>query len=894
MNKESLTLCDNLTTQLPDFMKKYILLLCLVLSVEALFGQRLPGLLLMKMKSGEKPKGDAAVLLSPSMNIWQVRFDEAAMSFEEALKYWGRQSGVEIIQGDYQLKLRATTPNDPRFVDQWQYLNNGVNGVRVNADLDADLAWDVTTGGMTALSDTIVVCVIDDGCELSHPDLQGNLWRNWREIPNNGVDDDRNGFVDDYLGWNAYDQNDNVAGNVVGTNGHGTAVAGIIGAKGNNGIGVTGVNWNVKLMIVKGGAITTADAIRAYEYPLTMRRLFNQTNGARGAYIVATNSSWGLDATQPSTQPLWCALYDSLGQEGVLSAVATANDPVDVEVVGDIPSGCGSPYIVAVTNLNSSDFLFSAAHGAISIDLGAYSENCITIGPNGTYTRFGGTSGASPHVAGAIALMYSVQCPVFSAFARNQPAQAALQVKQWLLAGTTFNADLDGRTVTNGRLNLNGAVRQVVNNCPAIATSCASVYNLRATRINANQALVRWQNLYAGASVTLSWQSDNTPSQSVTVATDSFVLQGLQGCTRYRLNVLNQCPQGGSVMSADYYFTTDSCCVPPSNWTVSVNGGQNSTVSWERVLAASAYEVQLRQEGTSIWQTVPVPNGLVANLNNLQNCTLYETRLVSVCGAASSTFSDVRRFVTENCPTCVTASYCDVSGAATTGEWIDSVQIGSYFNASGPNNGYVLFRNTGIQARRGESVPIRLTPAYGGSIYPEFFRVWIDLNQDADFNDSGELMYDAPQGARATIAGFLNIPATAVLGTTRMRISMRWNNRPTNCVSPLYGEVEDYCIEILDSLSGIEDVGLNTDLWRVFPNPTSQRTLNIINDTNPSTTYSLGMFDATGKCLVESTLQTSGATWAIPSQVSSGMYWIRIQEEGMQLPVFKKLVLFGE
>src|SRR5690606_36199811 len=143
----------------------------------------------------------------------------------------------------------------------------------------------------------------------------------YHEIPNNGIDDDGNGYVDDFLGWDADAADDDITGGTFG-GGHGTPVAGIVGAKGNNGIGVTGVNWNVKLMIVVGGG-NEAQAIAAYSYPLSLRKLYNQTGGQRGAFVVSTNASWGIDFTQASTAPLWCAMYDTLGAYGILNAGAT-------------------------------------------------------------------------------------------------------------------------------------------------------------------------------------------------------------------------------------------------------------------------------------------------------------------------------------------------------------------------------------------------------------------------------------------------------------------------------------------------------------------------------------------------------------------------------------------
>jgi subtilisin family serine protease len=146
----------------------------------------------------------------------------------------------------------------------------------------------ITTGGLTVQGDTIVVAVIDCGADITHEDL--NFWKNYLEIPGNGIDDDTNGYVDDFDGWNAQSQT-----GVITSCSHGTHVSGIIGAIGNNTTGVVGVNWNVKIMPVQPSSTNEALVVAAYTYVYNMRRLYNQTNGAKGAFIVATNSSFGVN-----------------------------------------------------------------------------------------------------------------------------------------------------------------------------------------------------------------------------------------------------------------------------------------------------------------------------------------------------------------------------------------------------------------------------------------------------------------------------------------------------------------------------------------------------------------------------------------------------------------------
>src|SRR4030095_15216469 len=169
-------------------------------------------------------------------------------------------------------------PNDPSFGQQWSLNNTGQSGGTPDADIDGPEAWNLTTSGLTAAGDSIVVAIVDGGFYLTHPDLK--FWKNWFEIPGNGIDDDNNGYVDDVDGWNAYNNNGNITGNT-----HGSHCSGIAGAIGNNNTGISGVNWNVKIMAVMGSSGTEAVVVRAYGYCLKQRKVYDQTNGQRGAFV---------------------------------------------------------------------------------------------------------------------------------------------------------------------------------------------------------------------------------------------------------------------------------------------------------------------------------------------------------------------------------------------------------------------------------------------------------------------------------------------------------------------------------------------------------------------------------------------------------------------------------
>ena len=170
------------------------------------------------------------------LNIWLLEFDEDQLDVLLVIGFSNRNVAVVAAQKNHLITRRETVPNDPLFNTMWGMDNTGQTGGTNDADIDAPEAWDITTGGITALGDTIVVAVIDGGFDLNHEDL--NYWKNHNEIPGNGVDDDGNGYIDDYDGWDAYDSDGTIPSDA-----HGTHVAGTVGAIGNNAIGVTGVNW---------------------------------------------------------------------------------------------------------------------------------------------------------------------------------------------------------------------------------------------------------------------------------------------------------------------------------------------------------------------------------------------------------------------------------------------------------------------------------------------------------------------------------------------------------------------------------------------------------------------------------------------------------------------------
>ncbi len=344
------------------------------------------------------------------------------------------------------ISYTTRVPNDARLGDQWAINNTGQPSGQSGpgtpgADISAFDAWDITTG-----SDRVVAAVLDTGVDYNHPDLRDNMWRNPGEIPGNGVDDDQNGFVDDVFGWDFGDDDNDPNDR---QDSHGTQVAGTIGAVGNNGIGVVGVNWDVNIMALKvfpndqAGSPTFAQ-IGALEYTVLMKR--------RGVGLVVSNNSYGAIRDQ-TTVNFDSAIQIAIQEHtdaGMLFIAAAGNDSNDNDTPNRAyPASYDNPFIISVAATDNRDQLGDFSNfGAVEVDVGAPGVQVLTTAPGGGYDYIDGTSFASPYTAGVVALMASV-----NRFATKESLKATL------LGSVDVVPGLQGRVATNGRINAFNAVR---------------------------------------------------------------------------------------------------------------------------------------------------------------------------------------------------------------------------------------------------------------------------------------------------------------------------------------------------------------------------------------------------------------------------------------------------
>ncbi|MEJ7592803.1 MAG: S8 family serine peptidase [Planctomycetaceae bacterium] len=336
--------------------------------------------------------------------------------------------GFRRVEPDFLVGVTATfPPNDPDFSKLYGLNNTGqTNGV-FDADIDAPEAWDITTG-----SSSLVMGIIDTGIDYLHPDLAASIWVNPGEIAADGIDNDGNGYVDDIHGYDFL----NLDADPMDDHRHGTHVAGTIGAVGNNGIGVTGVAWNVQLMALKflgaNGTGPISAAIEALNYATRMRTDF-------GVNIRATNNSWGGGGF---TQPMLDAITAS-GNAGMLFIAAAMNNASNNDTTPVYPANYASPNVISVAATDHNDNLASFSdYGATTVDLAAPGTIILSTTPNGTYSSFSGTSMATPHVTGAAALAWSLL-----------PNATYQEVRDSLLGSVDAVASLSGKVATGGRLN---------------------------------------------------------------------------------------------------------------------------------------------------------------------------------------------------------------------------------------------------------------------------------------------------------------------------------------------------------------------------------------------------------------------------------------------------------
>jgi hypothetical protein len=582
-----------------------------------------------------------------------------------------------------------------------------------------------------------------------------------------------------------------------------------------------------------------------------MRRLYNQTGGAQGAFVVATNSSWGTDNGQPSQAPLWCAMYDTLGVAGILSCGSTANNNVNVDVVGDLPTACPSEFMMSVTATNSSDVRTFSGYGITTIDIGAPGE-AVYLAGNNNYGNTSGTSFASPCVAGGVALLYSAPCTSLMSIVNANPTTGAQLIRDYIFNGVDLVSNLQSEVVTGGRMNVKTSLDLLLSECSN--GGCVAPFAIAALQTPGTlEYNIYWNSTPDVTNFVCQYQVQGSGTWTLVegINANNLVLSGLNACTSYEIQLASVCDTVQGEWTNSFLLTTEGCCVNPNEYSVpNAQGATTATVAWNDIFAADGYTIQLTgPNGTDIIQSLQ-PN---ITFFNLDSCTTYTIQVASICVNPENPFTSFE-FSTTGCGSCTDVVYCDANGGNAADEYIDAVTVGSFTNISTANANYTDYTDLStLTLVAGNSYPVSLTPGFPGGSYSEYFKVWIDYNANGTFDEPAELAYDAGSGSQNTVTGTITVPAAAALapGSTRMRVGMAYvgifgaGAPPSSCGTYGYGEVEDYCVN-LEIVDGVEILNGNFNL-QVYPNPAAESIqLNLPSNIQ---IFQLRILSTDGKCV---------------------------------------------
>lgn len=547
-------------------------------------------------------------------NLELVKLPNDTSIKDAVLKYMSDPL-VEYAEPNYIRKATATIPNDQYFYQQWALHNTGsfASGT-AGADIKAPQAWDIHTG-----NSSIIIAVLDTGIDYNHSDLSGNIWINTNEIPNNGIDDDGNGKIDDWRGWNFVSNNNNPMDN----NGHGTFVSGIAGAKTNNSIGIAGLMWNAKIMALKfldaEGEGTLADEILAIQYAI-----------AKGAKIINASYS-GSSYSQAEFDAL--SLANSAGVLVMAAAGNGGNDDIgdNNDFYPEYPASYALPNIISIAATDQNDrraaftnFGLNSVHVAAP---GVYILSAVptSIFPSG-YGFSSGTSASTPHVSGLAGLLYSYY-PYFT----------HLQIRATILRYVDVLPSLSGWIQTGGRINAYRAISSLLIptglNTSAISTSQIS---LSWTDNATGEDGYKIERMQAGGS----FSQIATTNANITSYLDSGLRDGTS--YTYRVRAYNTIP-------ADSLYSNEATAITPLNAPINLTATAVSpsqiNLAWtDNSQAEDGYKIERKAIGGGDFAeiaTVGANTTTFANTGLIANTTyVYRIRAFNSV-AGNSAYSNI-------------------------------------------------------------------------------------------------------------------------------------------------------------------------------------------------------------------------------------------------------------
>jgi subtilisin family serine protease len=565
--------------------------------------------------------------LGEDRRLREVRLD-AGTSVAEALAAYRADPRVRYAEPDYKVTT-SVVPNDLYYSSGalWGMYGDQSTPASANGSQAAE-AWDAGYTGTPVGAAPVYVGIIDEGVDFNHPDLIDNVWTNPYDTVGDGIDNDNNGYIDDVHGWDFYN-NDNTIYDGGGGDRHGTHVAGTIAAKGNNAIGVGGVDWNVKYISAKflgadGGYIS--DAIAALDY-------FVDLKARHGMNIVATNNSWGGGGFSQSMQDA----IARAAKAGILFIAAAGNGGTDGvgddnDISASYPSGydttAGAGYdaVIGVAAIGSNGSLGSFSnYGATTVDLAAPGVGIFSTQPNSAYGYLSGTSMATPHVTGAVAL-----------YAAAHPTASASEIRAAILSGAQQSPlpALAGKVATGGRLDV--ALSLSVTSSTTTPNAPA---NLQVTGVTSASVSLSWEDNAIdeqGFHVERSSDGGNnwSPAGDAPMNATTFTDSGLAAGAPYSYRVSAYNGAGTSAPSNTVSATTDvppPAPLAPTGLAITAVSPTTISLAWtDNAFDETGYTVQRSLDGNN-WSNVnsALPSDLTSYIDSgLTAATTYYYRII--------------------------------------------------------------------------------------------------------------------------------------------------------------------------------------------------------------------------------------------------------------------------
>lgn len=345
---------------------------------------------------------------------------------------------------------------------------------------------------------------------------------------------------------------------------------------------------------------------------------------------------------------------------------------------------------------------------------------------------------------------------------------------------------------------------------------------------------------------------------------------------------------GGSFASSEVksFCLNAATCDAPDNLNTSNTTYNSTTITWNNVSGASSYTVRYRPTGTSTWTTVNASNN-TKTITGLNAATGYQYKVKTNCsGSQSSAYGSVSTFTTDSAP----ANYCASAGSDASYEWIDKVTLGNINRTSGDDGGYYDGTATSTNLSRGSTNTLYISAGFSSESYTEYWHCWIDFNQDGDFSDNGELVVSGSSASAGTLSASFNVPSNAPLGSTRMRVTMKYDASATPCENFAYGEVEDYTVVITNGNREEEatyehgaitlgNESSNTPAIQAFPNPASDLINLNLNSIRKLEGGQLNLMNSNGQVMRQLTLNNSSYLQLSVSDLPPGVYFINVQTD---------------